>query len=69
MFCPKCGKETPDGAQFCMNCGFNIGEFLNQSKAAAKQPAADAGSPVDAVAQGIGHVIDADPFLECFEIG
>ena len=44
MFCPKCGKETPDGAQFCMNCGFNIGEFLNQSKAAAKQPAADAGS-------------------------
>jgi len=52
MFCPKCGKETPDGAQFCMNCGFNIGEFLNQAKAAAKQPAADAGSqPSDAEAQ------------------
>jgi hypothetical protein len=21
MFCPKCGKELPDGSQFCLKCG------------------------------------------------
>ena len=21
MFCPKCGREIPDGAQFCTYCG------------------------------------------------
>lgn len=24
MFCPKCGMEMPDGADFCMKCGANI---------------------------------------------
>ena len=22
--CPKCGKELPDKAQFCMDCGYNL---------------------------------------------
>lgn len=22
--CPKCGKELPDGAKFCMDCGYSI---------------------------------------------
>jgi hypothetical protein len=26
MFCPKCGKEIPDGSVFCPNCGFKIQE-------------------------------------------
>lgn len=25
MFCPKCGKEIPDGAVFCSSCGANVG--------------------------------------------
>ena len=25
MFCPKCGKELPDDAQFCVKCGHGIG--------------------------------------------
>ena len=24
MFCPKCGKAVPEGAQFCMACGAPI---------------------------------------------
>ena len=28
MFCPKCGKELPEGARFCGNCGSQIGERI-----------------------------------------
>lgn len=24
MFCPECGKETPDNAKFCTHCGANL---------------------------------------------
>jgi len=24
MYCPKCGKENPEGARFCMHCGTNL---------------------------------------------
>lgn len=24
MFCPKCGKELPDGSAFCSSCGTNV---------------------------------------------
>ena len=24
MFCPKCGKEIPDGSKFCSYCGEKI---------------------------------------------
>jgi TM2 domain-containing membrane protein YozV len=39
MFCPKCGKETPENQAFCSNCGAPV------AKAEAKQetPAAGAG--------------------------
>ncbi len=26
MFCSKCGKELPEGARFCENCGSPVGE-------------------------------------------
>ncbi len=28
MFCPQCGKELPEGARFCGNCGSPIGERM-----------------------------------------
>ena len=27
MFCPRCGKEMPDEAGFCMQCGANISQI------------------------------------------
>ena len=27
MYCPKCGKENPDGARFCMYCGADLSEY------------------------------------------
>ena len=28
--CPECGKELPDKAQFCMNCGYNLEKDNNK---------------------------------------
>lgn len=33
MFCPNCGTEIPDNADFCISCGFSI----NGAKAAGKE--------------------------------
>jgi len=27
MYCPKCGKENPGGARFCMHCGADLSEY------------------------------------------
>lgn len=38
MFCPNCGKEMPEGAKFCGNCGCNVGSNLAaKSNEAMKQ--------------------------------
>ena len=36
MFCPKCGKENPENAEFCSECGNNIGDILEKSETASK---------------------------------
>src|SRR6266404_1299935 len=41
MYCPKCGKEIPDGSQFCLQCGGDLrskqsGRTLEGISAAAK---------------------------------
>ena len=35
MFCTECGKENPDGAKFCFNCGIAVG----QTEDAVPEPA------------------------------
>jgi hypothetical protein len=42
MFCPQCGKELPDDAKFCMNCGYQI----PRKDETAEKPAAGA-EPVE----------------------
>ena len=39
MFCPKCGKELPDGSAFCSSCGTNV-STMGGPAAAPKQPSA-----------------------------
>lgn len=39
MFCPKCGKELPDGSAFCSSCGTNV-STMGGPAATPKQPSA-----------------------------
>lgn len=41
MFCPKCGKELPDGSAFCSACGTNV-NTMGGPGAAARPSAAGA---------------------------
>lgn len=29
MFCPECGRQNPDTAKFCIDCGYNYNQPLN----------------------------------------
>ncbi len=33
MNCPRCGKELPEGAKFCLECGSNISDISHESGA------------------------------------
>ncbi|HIS41119.1 MAG TPA: zinc ribbon domain-containing protein [Candidatus Aphodovivens avistercoris] len=44
MFCPKCGKEVPEGAAFCVGCGNPMGGAAPKAAGASPTPhAAGAG--------------------------
>jgi len=32
VFCPKCGKENPDDAEFCNHCGYKLSEIPKPSQ-------------------------------------
>jgi hypothetical protein len=49
MFCPQCGKQVPDGAQFCNFCGAEIA-----ASAARAAPQADSRAAVGAASLGGG---------------
>jgi len=38
MYCPKCGSETPDTANFCPKCGANIERFSKKVLPKKEQP-------------------------------
>ena len=54
MFCPRCGNERMEGANFCMKCGFNF-------TAAAVPTAATAQAPVPG---GPPPVINGQPWVQ-----
>jgi len=41
MFCTKCGKENPDGAQFCGSCGTRVETTFGTYAMPASGPAAE----------------------------
>ncbi len=45
MFCPKCGKEIPDGSIFCPVCGANIAPGAPGAPNAGSAPAEGAPNP------------------------
>lgn len=47
MFCPKCGRQNPDGAKFCGGCGGNMPAMQAQPVHQPQAPAA----PPPSVAQ------------------
>jgi len=36
MHCPRCGKENPEGANFCMHCGVKLIDYITKSKEQTK---------------------------------
>ncbi len=39
MFCPKCGKETPDNQAFCASCGAPLTQAATPGAPAERQRA------------------------------
>lgn len=66
MFCPKCGKEIPNGARFCPGCGTDTslgGEILNAANETVESAARELGSAVQEVKtmySGQGNTGNAD---------
>lgn len=55
MFCPKCGKELPDGSAFCAECGANLG---------TKAPSAGVNSQPTTSAPSAGSVLGSLPVVK-----
>ncbi|HOI71403.1 MAG TPA: zinc ribbon domain-containing protein [Methanobacterium sp.] len=49
MFCPKCGEENPNNAEFCAACGANIGRSSEMIESSNKdiQDTETSGSIID----------------------
>lgn len=61
MFCPKCGKELPDGSAFCGGCGAKLGAKAAPAQATAKP----AGSNSNAgSASNAGSVLSGIPIVQ-----
>ena len=41
MFCKNCGKENPEGTQFCSECGSRLGEEVIQSTVVSSKKKGD----------------------------
>lgn len=52
MFCPKCGKELPDGSQFCLQCGQSLA-----GRAVAPPPIAPRKSGFTIFPHGAGWIL------------
>lgn len=57
MFCPKCGKESPEGSAFCPSCG----AALPTATEPASAPAAEAAAPEAPIYEVPGEPADSAP--------
>lgn len=55
MFCPRCGRDNPDGVKFCPGCGYQFSEALTGPGPgqAPSVPSAMATAPASAFAGGL----------------
>ena len=49
MYCPKCGKENPENAEFCSECGVKIGDIseITETDSKDKISAEKSGTIID----------------------
>ena len=57
MFCPKCGKESPEGSAFCPSCG----AALPTATEPASAPATEAAAPEAPIYELPGEPADSAP--------
>ena len=57
MFCPKCGKESPEGSAFCPSCG----AALPTATEPAASPATEAAAPEAPIYEVPGGLADSAP--------
>ena len=58
MFCPRCGNERMEGANFCMKCGFDFRTLQSTNPAASSAPAP---GPAASAAPVIAPVVPQKP--------
>lgn len=45
MFCNNCGHQNPDGSKFCLGCGNNLQEAVDQAEKMVAKPAETKSAP------------------------
>ena len=70
MFCRFCGKELPEGARFCNNCG-RIADVMPLQQAARRRPMAWCKFIIyfQLFANAAGNLIIAFMWITCLEYG
>ncbi len=58
MYCPKCGKEIPEGSSYCSQCGTAI-VLVNSTPPAAPKTERNSGMAIASLVLGIIGVVSA----------
>ena len=65
MYCPQCGKEYADAANFCCSCGATMNASYSRGPARAdrKLYLSRTNKKIGGVCGGLGEYLDVDPTL------